>query len=91
MRKPRPTKKRAAEIAEALSTSEREMLTTVFIRKKTWSPPTVAIAETAVKRLIQCGVLEYTKDLISGKMVHILTRQLGRWVVGELRKENPIE
>lgn len=81
----RPTKARAKEIAEALSTAEREMLTTVFIRKKTWSPPTVAIADTAVKRLIQCGVLEYTQDLISGDMVHILTRQLGRWVVNELK------
>lgn len=82
----RPTKARAAEIAEALSTAEREMLTTVFVRKKTWSPPTVAIADTAVKRLIQCGVLLHTQDLISGKMVHVLTRQLGRWVVEELRK-----
>ena len=61
------------------------MLTTVFVQKKTWSPPTVAIADTAVKRLIQCGVLSYTQDLISGKMVHILARQLGRWVVDELR------
>jgi len=82
----RPTKARAAEIVEALSTAEREMLTTVFVRKKTWSPSTVAIANTAVKRLIQCGVLQHTQDLISGKMVHVLTRQLGRWVVEELRK-----
>ena len=81
----RPTKARAAEIVEALSTAEREMLRTVFVLKKTWSPPTVAIADTAVKRLIQCGVLSYTQDLISGKMVHVLTRQLGRWVVENLR------
>jgi hypothetical protein len=82
----RPTKARAAEITEALSTAEREMLTVVFIRKKTWSPPTKGIADTAINRLIKCGVLEYTQDLISGKMVHILTRQLGRWVVNELRQ-----
>ena len=82
----RPTKARAAMIAEALSTAEREMLTTVFIHKKTWTR-TPAVGIPAIERLKKMGVLHETEDLISGKTVHIITRQLGRWVVDELRKE----
>lgn len=85
---PRARKARAAMIAEALSTAEREMLTTVFINKKTWTrSPSVGIPTIA--RLKQMGVLHETEDLLSGKTVHILTRQLGRWVIESLRGSCP--
>lgn len=79
----RPTKARGIAITESLSAAEREMLTTVFILKKTWSR-TPAVGIPAIERLKKIGVLHETEDLISGKTVHILTRQLGRWVISEL-------
>lgn len=60
------------------------MLTTVFIRKQKWERDS-SVGIPAMVRLKKIGVLHETEDLLSGKTVHILTRQIGRWVVEELR------